>query len=104
MIGLWDMSDLSPAARQRFREGMHSLDLALPYYDLGDRVAVWVLHLADPSRPVRPISGWGQEVMMPTMRALASVRRDRPLARYTQRWTRQLTQICSNPVEQCAFH
>lgn len=104
LIGLYDLSDRSPDARRILGQGMRSLHLALPRYDLGDRSAVWLLHLIDSQRPVRPISGWGQEVMVPTMRALDSVRKDGRLHRYLGKWTRQLRQICRNPAEQCYFH
>ena len=103
LVGLWDMADLSPVAARLFRRGTASLRFALPRYDLGDRQAVWLLHVVDPGRPVSSISGWGQEVMMPAMAALDSVTRDRLLKRYTRKWNRQLTQICENPVEQCGF-
>ena len=104
MIGLYDMSDLSPAADRLFRHGLATVDRALPYYDDGQGRAVgWLLHLTDPPRPAGAVSGYFQEALVSQVRALASINPSRPLQQYRDRWAGKLAEICVNPVEQCAF-
>ncbi len=104
MIGLYDMSDLSPAARRLFRGGLVTVDRALPYYDDGQgRTLVWLLHLTDPPRRVTAQSGYFQEALVAQVRALASVRPSTILRTYRDAWASELAEICVNPAEQCAF-
>ena len=98
------MSDFSPAARRLFRRGLVTVDRALPYYDDGqDRALVWLLHLTDPPRTVLAQSGYFQEALVAQVRALASIHPSPVLRTYRDAWASELTEICIDPVEQCAF-
>jgi hypothetical protein len=103
LVGLYDMSDLSPLARRLFDQGMRTLPVALPRYDLGDRVAVWLAHLTAPTRAVEHQSGYFQEQLLGGLRGLESIRPSPTLHRYLIGWDAQLPAICENPQEYCFF-
>jgi hypothetical protein len=105
LLGLYDVSDLSPRARGLFEAAMRTLVVALPYYDLPaqGRTATWLAHLTDPPRPVFPLAGNHQEVLLAFLRALASVRPSPALRQYLRRWNAQLGAICRAPAEGCFF-
>jgi hypothetical protein len=104
MIGLYDMSDLSPRAARLYRRGMRTVERALPVYDGGQgRALLWLVHLTDPPRPVSSQSGYSQEGLVSQVRALASVHPSPVLRTYTDQWERELTAICVNPLEKCQF-
>lgn len=104
MIGLYDMSDFSPAARRLFRRGLATVDRALPYYDDGQgRTLVWLLHLTDPPLPAVVQSGYFQEALVSQVRALASVHPSPTLRTYRDAWAGKLAEICVDPAEQCAY-
>ena len=88
LVGLYDLSGYSPQAKSLFAAGRQTLDYALPYYDLGNRNVIWLLHLTRPdlqSQPV-PTSGWSTEVMLPPLKALQSVSPSAQLALYIRKW------------------
>jgi hypothetical protein len=104
VIGLYDMSDLSPTAARLFRRGMRTVDRALPYYDSSSgRALLWLLHRTDPPRPLSYQSGYSQEALVDQLRALESVHPSQTLSTYTDRWESVLPGICVNPLEKCQF-
>jgi hypothetical protein len=103
IIGLYDMSDLSPKANRLYRRGMRTLEAALPYYDGQDRAHLWLLHVTDPPRPLSSQTGYSQEALVEQMRALASVHPSPALHTYLDKWEHQLTALCVDPAQKCQF-
>lgn len=101
LVGLYDMSDMSPTARSLFERSIRTLPRALPYFDTGARTTPWLAHLTAPVRPVETTAGTFQEQFVAELHALDSVRPNASLRAYRDRWERQLRVICRDPAELC---
>jgi hypothetical protein len=90
LLGLHDLSDVSPTAQRLFRGGMKALAAVLPEYDLGDGRSTYSLaHLNWPS-PRTPATASYHLSHVGMLRLLNKIQPDPVLRRYARRWKRGL--------------
>ena len=103
VIALYDMRDLSKTAGKLYREAVRTVTVAVPFFDLGERMNSWLAQITDPPREPQPILGGFQEQIVSELQALSSAAPDATISEYASKWDAQLIAICADPGELCQY-
>src|SRR5271168_302101 len=86
LVGLYDLSQLNNQdAEELFRQGLHTLRVALPLYDLGDGSSYDLGHLTRPPRGVHQDDGY-HLIHITLLNALGTATLDPTLLWYRDHW------------------